>query len=421
MPQVIGAALRFALLLTTVYAYPGSYSDSQLRACAAGSCPSAHGQAPSAGSALSVAGKTDGGSYIPGETIQVSNAGGGQYALYAEAGGTKLSREDDGPMTLTAPASGDLVIVGIRAAGRAQCTYQKFTLTPSTSPRVPPSGSTGNEGGGESLQALNFVPYVGYAGNLRVGGSISSIKTSGTSQTFTYSLTGVDPSCSSPSSAINSCGIHIHAGTSCTENAQGHYYTGTVTANPWTTVVYTAVVYTAGGSKTVNTGATNVQIRGRTFIIHDRAGVRVACAKITAKPASSACSVPLCPNPYQHCTSNGCCSTTAGYCPGPVQCGPICQPPPPPPPPSIIVRVQGAGSASLNGKYSSARSPICASSTGPKAEWYCGKEWDGRAHGKLIFTKGEYSLKVKNTYVTDYDRVGGALQTEKGKRRTYSW
>ena len=126
-----------------------------------------------------------------------------------------------------------------------------------------------------------------------MGGSISSIKTSGTSQTFTYSLTGVDPSCSSPSSAINSCGIHIHAGTSCTENAQGHYYTGTVTADPWTTVVYTAVVYTAGGSKTVNTGATNVQIRGRTFIIHDRAGVRVACAKITAKPASSACSVPL--------------------------------------------------------------------------------------------------------------------------------
>ena len=142
MPQVLGAALRFALLLATVYAYPGWYSDSQLRACAAGSCPSAHRQAPSAGSALSVAGKTDGGSYIPGETIQVSNAGGGQYALYAEAGGTKLSREDDGPMTLTAPASGDLVIVGIRAAGQSACTYQKLTLTPSASSPSPPSPSS---------------------------------------------------------------------------------------------------------------------------------------------------------------------------------------------------------------------------------------------------------------------------------------
>ena len=112
MPQVLGAALRFALLLTTVYAYPGSYSDSYARVPL--EVVPAHTAKRQVQDLRSVSGKTDGGSYIPGETIQVSNAGGGQYALYAEAGGTKLSREDDGPMTLTAPASGDLVIVGTR-------------------------------------------------------------------------------------------------------------------------------------------------------------------------------------------------------------------------------------------------------------------------------------------------------------------
>ena len=111
MPQVIGAALRFGLLLSTVYAYPGQYSDANLKALAGGLAPQAHGAAPTAGNALTATGKTDGGSYTPGETIQVANAGGGQYTLYAEAGGTKLSREDDGPMTVTAPASGDLIIV----------------------------------------------------------------------------------------------------------------------------------------------------------------------------------------------------------------------------------------------------------------------------------------------------------------------
>ena len=56
-------------------------------------------------------------------------------------------------------------------------------------------------------------------------------------------------------------------------------FTGTVTTDPWTNVVYTAT--TAGttlGTLTVNTGATETQVSGRALIIHNRAGIPVACA-----------------------------------------------------------------------------------------------------------------------------------------------
>lgn len=175
-------------------------------------------------------------------------------------------------------------------ATEADNTGKTFIVHDKTGARVAcailRAGGTGNEGAGSSLRALNFQPYFNYNGNLQVGGSISTITTAGTSQTFTYSLTGVDDTCTTPSNAANSCGIHIHQGTSCTEDARGHYYTGTVTADPWTTVVYTATGTTASGSETVATGATNDEVRGKTFIIHNRAGGRVACAVITAAPAA---------------------------------------------------------------------------------------------------------------------------------------
>ena len=63
--------------------------------CAVGNCPTMHGTAPTPGNALNVAGKADGGTYTPGETIQVANAGGGQYALYATANGQTLQRSDN--------------------------------------------------------------------------------------------------------------------------------------------------------------------------------------------------------------------------------------------------------------------------------------------------------------------------------------
>ena len=104
--------------------------------------------------------------------------------------------------------------------------------------------------------------------------------TDGVTQTFAYSLTGVDPACSSgPGSAANSCGVHIHSGRTCTANAGGHYFTGTVTVDPWTSVAYTSASDgTASGIAHVTTGGTGADIEGRALIIHNFAGARVACA-----------------------------------------------------------------------------------------------------------------------------------------------
>jgi hypothetical protein len=75
----------------------------------------------------------------------------------------------------------------------------------------------------------SFVPYVGYTGSLTVDGSVGQLTTVGVTQTFSYDVTGIDPLCESgPGDQANSCGIHIHQGTSCSDDAGGHFYTGDV-------------------------------------------------------------------------------------------------------------------------------------------------------------------------------------------------
>ena len=118
-----------ALLVLSVSAYPADYSDNQLAACAAGNCATAHGQVPQPGNAVTVAGKADGGTFTPGETLNVANTGGGQYALYAVANGAGLQRSDNAPMAVTAPATGQIILLSVRAPGRNLCTYQTVTLT----------------------------------------------------------------------------------------------------------------------------------------------------------------------------------------------------------------------------------------------------------------------------------------------------
>ena len=81
--------------------------------------------------------------------------------------------------------------------------------------------------------------------------------TEGVTQSFSYSLTGVDPLCvNGAGEAGNSCGVHIHVGSSCASDAGGHYYTGIVTSDPWTNVGYTSAGCdgTADGTATVTTG-----------------------------------------------------------------------------------------------------------------------------------------------------------------------
>jgi hypothetical protein len=80
-------------------------SEARLLACATATCANIMGATPSAGSALTVTGKSDGGTYTAGETIvtgksdggtytagetiQLQYAGGGEYVLYAVAGGVQ--------------------------------------------------------------------------------------------------------------------------------------------------------------------------------------------------------------------------------------------------------------------------------------------------------------------------------------------
>ena len=71
-----------------------------------------------------------------------------------------------------------------------------------------------------TLTAAGFVPYYTYAGDLAVSGTVGPMATSGTTQSFAWQLRGVDPLCASGAgAAANSCGIHIHAGSSCVSNA----------------------------------------------------------------------------------------------------------------------------------------------------------------------------------------------------------
>lgn len=104
--------------------------------------------------------------------------------------------------------------------------------------------------------------------------------TAGTTQTFSYVLAGVDPACSGGAGdAANSCGVHVHSGTSCSADALGHFFKGDVKADPWATLAYVATAQgTTAGSETVETGATQEEVEGLTFIVHAYDGSRIACA-----------------------------------------------------------------------------------------------------------------------------------------------
>jgi len=138
------------------------------------------------------------------------------------------------------------------------------------------------------LRAIDFVPYFNYGGNLVVSGSVGPMVTEGVTQSFSYSLEGVDPACESGAgTAGNSCGIHIHSGTTCAGDAAGHYYTGMVTSDPWTTVAYTSVSGTTAGVLSVTTGGTAADVVNRAMIIHAYNGGRIACALLAVYPDPS--------------------------------------------------------------------------------------------------------------------------------------
>ena len=132
-----------ACLWRGVHSFPERVNQGAMELCATGACPTMHGQTPNQGTALTAAGKANGGTYTPGETINLANSGGGQYQLYASANGQPLAAGSNEPVTVTAPQTGTLILLGMRAAGSAAAiTYQTITLT-SAGGGTPPGGGGG--------------------------------------------------------------------------------------------------------------------------------------------------------------------------------------------------------------------------------------------------------------------------------------
>ncbi len=156
------AAVACFLFPTVVRAFPERINDAGLIACTAGNCPTMHGVAPQLGTALTAIGKADGATYTPGETINLANTGGGQYVLFASANGATVGRSDNAALVVTAPAAGTLVLLSVRAPGRAQCTYQTITLT---------SAGGGGGGGGGIIGIPPPPPPLGGIGG-GIGGGV---------------------------------------------------------------------------------------------------------------------------------------------------------------------------------------------------------------------------------------------------------
>jgi len=146
------------------------------------------------------------------------------------------------------------------------------------------------------LRTMEFAAYPGYTGNLAVTGTVAigSVHHSGTQVLF-FDLAGTDPACTSgvQSATQNGCGIHVHEGMSC-DAAGGHYYNSdTLTTDPWLAIVYKTVGGAAVGQNVhVTTGVTLADTNGRTFVVHDVDGGRVACASLAEVSETGTAVVP---------------------------------------------------------------------------------------------------------------------------------
>ena len=135
-----------------------------------------------------------------------------------------------------------------------------------------------------ALSATAFVRYASYTGPLTPRGSVHGRRVGGaTDVAWQYNLVGLDPACTSGAdpSVPNSCGVHVHEGRTCAGDAGGHFFTGAVTMDPWASVAYTvasAALGNASAEVSVDTGGTMRELNGRSVVVHDHAGARIACA-----------------------------------------------------------------------------------------------------------------------------------------------
>jgi len=158
---------------------------------------------------------------------------------------------------------------------------------------------------GPSLVATGFVKYYNSNTTFDVHGSVwfeqilSNSEVPG--QSLTWDLSGVDPACETGSG--NQCGIHIHEGTSCTENAEDNFWNETlVNSDPWTAVQYNTTDGTSQQEEGVRviSGLEMEQIVGHAVIVYDSVapGRRIACALIKEIQTTSSSPEPPSPNGF---------------------------------------------------------------------------------------------------------------------------
>ena len=132
----------------------------------------------------------------------------------------------------------------------------------------------------QTLTATDFVKYYNYNGGLAVAGTVT-VTTDGTSQTLDYSHQR-DPLCGAgaDSSLANSCGVHIHQGTTCDGDAGGHWYDDeSITEDPWASDLVPGGTSASDTTDPVDTGLTAADLVGRALIIHGYDGGRIGCAR----------------------------------------------------------------------------------------------------------------------------------------------
>jgi len=145
-------------------------------------------------------------------------------------------------------------------------------------------------GGDGSLCGIEgFSTYGGYTGDLRVSGKLWVKMFDGPTQgqELTFRLNGVDPQCANgPGTSPNSCGVHITEDSSCANAGPSFWNKQAVTNNPWGALAYTSWVDSTGEIVTgmvkeqVTTGLTGKEVIGRTVVVHDFHGARIACAPL---------------------------------------------------------------------------------------------------------------------------------------------
>lgn len=141
---------------------------------------------------------------------------------------------------------------------------------------------------GQDFAMVSLQRYPGYAGVSHVGGTISVLGW-GDDVALSWSLTGLNSThCNMPPDGVaNACGIHIHSGLTC-ENASlvgGHFYNAAaLDTDPWSDVVFRpdSASRSVSLGQRVQLGRPLADVFGRTVVVHDHTGDRVACGVIHA-------------------------------------------------------------------------------------------------------------------------------------------